>query len=520
MYTLLIVDDEWQTRKGLRELVCWQELGIEVVGDVGDGREALPLVQELKPDILLTDVRMPHMDGMELSRQVRGMLPQIAIVFISVYSDADYLRNALRLDAVDYLYKPIHMEDLKRTMSSLVERLNQAAQDRAQQEHIRSLLESSRPLLIERFLRGWFSGILDDEQAIRAKMELLGLSFPQSGGLVGVAFQPLWSTLPDDGTVESSQILLEDILRRELHDVLLCAEDTGAVGLMAVEEHAMGLAEAALNAAATAIREALSMDLLVGLSAWHAGWLDAQQAVREARLAVGMQAFAPERAVFRYESEAAQERPALHPLEGELLEQLLLAGNADTLMERMDEAMASLKGDAQSSRKLLMTIALRADLTLQAHGVTSLDSLGFCRHAAGYMPVLAVRRTLEMKLREAVSALNGRQEEHISAVTGRVMQMIRTRYAQPLSIGDIAEEVHYSPAHLGALFKKETGSTMSSFLLQTRLDAAMTLLRTTLEPVSAIAKQVGYPDTQYFSRVFKQFAGCTPLEYRRKAPPC
>lgn len=313
MYTLLIVDDEWQTRKGLRELVCWQELGIEVVGDVGDGREALPLVQELKPDILLTDVRMPHMDGMELSRQVRGMLPQIAIVFISVYSDADYLRNALRLDAVDYLYKPIHMEELKRTMSSLVERLNQAAQDRAQQEHIRSLLESSRSLLIERFLRGWFSGILDDEQAIRAKMELLGLSFPQSGGLVGVAFQPLWSTLPDDGTVESSQILLEDILRRELHDVLLCAEDTGAVGLMAVEEHAMGLAEAALNAAATAIREALSMDLLVGLSAWHAGWLDAQQAVREARLAVGMQAFAPERAVFRYESEAAQERPALHP---------------------------------------------------------------------------------------------------------------------------------------------------------------------------------------------------------------
>ena len=169
MYTLLIVDDEWQTRKGLRELVCWQELGIEVVGDVGDGREALTLVQELKPDILLTDVRMPHMDGMELSRQVRGMLPQIAIVFISVYSDADYLRNALRLDAVDYLYKPIHMEELKRTMSSLVERLNQAAQDRAQQEHIRSLLESSRPLLIERFLRGWFSGILDDEQAIRAK---------------------------------------------------------------------------------------------------------------------------------------------------------------------------------------------------------------------------------------------------------------------------------------------------------------------------------------------------------------
>ena len=220
MYTLLIVDDEWQTRKGLRELVDWQALGIEVVGDAGDGQEALRQLEHLKPDILLTDVRMPHMDGIELARQARTLLPQIAIVFISVYSDAEYLRNTLRLEAVDYLYKPIHMEELKKAMRSLIGRLDQTVQDRAQQEQVRRLLETSRPLLIERFLHSWFSGILDDEQAIRAKLELLGLHFP-SGGIVGVVFQPLFSTLPDDGTVESCQILLEDVLRRELQEILL-----------------------------------------------------------------------------------------------------------------------------------------------------------------------------------------------------------------------------------------------------------------------------------------------------------
>lgn len=78
MYTLLIVDDEWQTRKGLRELVDWQAMGIEVVGDAGDGQEALRHLERLKPDILLTDVRMPHMDGIELARQARALLPQIA----------------------------------------------------------------------------------------------------------------------------------------------------------------------------------------------------------------------------------------------------------------------------------------------------------------------------------------------------------------------------------------------------------------------------------------------------------
>ena len=186
----------------------------------------------------------------------------------------------------------------------------------------------------------------------------------------------------------------------------------------------------------------------------------------------------------------------------------------------MEEALASQSGNVQALRQLLMDIALRTDLVLQKHGVSTLDSLSFCRRAAGYMPILAVRRTLEAKLRDASAQLDRRQKKGSSPVTDRVMSLIRTRYSEPLSIGEIAEEVHYSPAHLGTLFKKETGTTMSSYLLQTRLNAAMTLLRTTLEPVSSIAKQVGYPDTQYFSRVFKQFAGCTPLEYRRKALSC
>lgn len=520
MYTLLIVDNEWQTRKGLRDLVDWHELGIEVSGDAGDGQEALHQLECLKPDILLTDVRMPHMDGIELARQARACLPQISIVFISVYSDTEYLRNALRLEAVDYLYKPIHMEELKRTMRSLIRRLDQSAQERAQQEQMRRLLETSRPLLIDRFLHSWFSGILDDEQAIRAKFDLLGLHFPSSG-IVGLVFQPLFSTLPDDGTVESCQLLLEDVLRRELRNTLLCAEDTGAVGVMAVEsQQALERTEQMLQAVANTVRAELHMELMIGVSAWHTDWLGAQQAVREARHIVGIQAFTSDKSVFCYESNAQQEESSLRLLDGEMLEHLLLTGGADALIARMEEALSSQSGNVQTLRQLLMDIALRADLVLQKHGVNTLDSLSFCRHAAGYMPILAVRRTLETKLREATVRLDSQQKKGISPVTDRVINLIRTRYSEPLSIGEIAEEVHYSPAHLGTLFKKETGTTMSSYLLQTRLDAAMTLLRTTLEPASSIAKQVGYPDTQYFSRVFKQFAGCTPLEYRRKALSC
>ena len=96
------------------------------------------------------------------------------------------------------------------------------------------------------------------------------------------------------------------------------------------------------------------------------------------------------------------------------------------------------------------------------------------------------------------------------------MEVIRTNYRQRLSVNAIAEQVHYSPAHLSTLFRKETGITLNEAILRTRLKAAMDLLRTTLEPVSAIANRTGYADVQYFSRVFKQVTGLTPLEYRRK----
>ena len=173
MYKLLIVDDEYQSRRGLRDLFDWESMGVTVVADASDGDEALPLLTELRPDILLTDVRMHRMDGLELAREARKLLPGIGIVFISGYSDADYLRDALQVEAMDYIYKPIRLTELQKAMQRVIARLDQ-------QNETQMLLEKSKPLLAERFLRSWFHGRLDDEQAIRDKLHLLRMSFPEN----------------------------------------------------------------------------------------------------------------------------------------------------------------------------------------------------------------------------------------------------------------------------------------------------------------------------------------------------
>lgn len=521
MYSLLIVDDEYQARMGLRELFDWESIGIRVAADASDGDEAAELLQTLRPDILLTDVRMNRMGGIELARQARRLLPQIAIVFISGYSDAEYLRDALHVEAVDYIYKPVRLTELHDTMSRLLQRLDEKKQLLQKQEQTRELLEKSKPLLIERFLHSWFHGLMDDRESVRAKMDLLGLHFPQGTGVLGIAFQPEWTVFPDDGQAENGQIVLERAVRSGMERMLTCAQDTGVVALAAVsDEHEKEAVFKRLQAIRGDICRQVGTDVLVGVGCWHADWMEAPQAIREAQQAIAHQLQPCDAGVLLYEHSVREAVGTPGLLDGELLDKHLLASNYEAMWTGVERALADEGNTAASARKLLMSVALRVDQLLKTQGVKDLDALAFCRRALGYTPVLALRRLMQDYLKEACALMEQQRSRTYTAVVNHVMGMIHTRYSEHLSVNAMAEEVHYSPAHLSTLFRKETGFTLSEVLLQTRLKAAMELLQTTAEPVSRIGIRCGYADVQYFSRVFKQCTGLTPLEYRRKVPPC
>ncbi len=514
MYSLLVVDDEYQTRRGLCELFDWESMNITVAADASDGDEALALVENLKPDILLTDVRMHHMDGLELARKARELLPGIGIVFISGYSDAEYLRDALHVGASDYIYKPIRLDELESTMKRLVARLDQQAETKL-------LLEKSKPLLAERFLRSWFHGLLDDKHAIRSKLDLLSMHFPEEGELFGLAFAPEWETFPENGEAENCQILLEKIIRSGISPILTCAEGTGMLAIVSASAFE---SDASLEDSLTQIirqaEETIHVPVMTGISRKYADWLDVPMAIQEALQTITRQVLPTESSVFHFEEEPVILQSTLAPLDNDLLERYALSGNTEMLLQMVDAMLKDASQNAQLSRKLMMSIMLRIDLVLQQQGVNALDSLAFCRQAMSYQSVSAMKNALVAMLQQACAAVEERGEQTYSPAVERVLELIRTQYAEHLSVNIIAEQVHYSPAHLSTLFKKETGLTLSEAILRTRLKVAMDLLSTTLEPVSLIASKAGYADVQYFSRVFKQFTGFTPLEYRRKALVC
>ncbi|WP_151736071.1 response regulator transcription factor [Paenibacillus tengchongensis] len=183
MRTLVIVDDEPSVVNGLRKYVDWEALGIRLAGTADDGDTGLALIRELKPDIVLTDVQMPAMDGITMAAGVREALPGTKIVFISGHNDAEYLKSALQIHAADYVFKPVSRKELAAVLSRVTEALDAEERERQRVKEMQIKLVQSMPLLREKFLLSVISDSMAPEH-IEEKLRFLGLPLRSSAGYI------------------------------------------------------------------------------------------------------------------------------------------------------------------------------------------------------------------------------------------------------------------------------------------------------------------------------------------------
>ncbi len=508
---ILIADDEELTRKGLISSIDWDRLGITDIDDADDGINALSRAKKHLPDLLLTDVRMPRMDGIELSNRLRELSPDCPVIFMSGYSDKEYLKAAIHLKAVSYVEKPFTPEDITEALADGIALV--------QKQHLQR--ESNQ----------FF------EQEASSK---LALALTQPGIKLSDT-----QTLPfDPGDYFTTLILstgeqmlhMSDAARGELFSRIRVQ----VAGYHMNELHTMKHTSYVIfhfsckkqqNAQTRALICQYIRDLLheYGLSHFHLvlgetvkGFEAVYQSYNSAVLLLQSAFFTPYETILdSLESGQDISITYMNEFPSRLRETLSQRDQAasEALCRELFKKLAGNRGLLPNQArdfyyKLLMLISglqYNAKVSTTSE-LSSKNTLGMLSDCMNYQELHGL---LQEAVRDYFTSLNTSVPENSTLFL--IKDYISKNYSDSsLSIKDISDHVHLSSSYLCTLFKTESGQTLNQYLTSFRMEQAKQLLSDPRNKINEIAARVGYADQNYFGKTFKKVVGLSPSEYREK----
>jgi len=542
MYSLLIVDDEPTVRAGLRMYFDWTAYGIEVVGEADDGDVALEMIARQTPDLILTDVRMPNLDGITMSQRISAEYPDVKIVFVSGHDDADYLKSAMKVSAVDYIFKPVNLQELSAVIKRVVTDLDAERIERRNKEELLVKLKEGMPLLREKFLLS-----LIEEGAPKTELEerisFLGLELPvESPYWIMVVSVDDLADVMASRSERDRQLLWYSVLN--IYQELLGAYMRGYaferrggefIGVLHPEHGGNSMSDTAeaLFALAGDLRSNLErwlkIGVTIGIGDMAAGLSGLALAYKQAREAADYKWYLGKNRIITMdslESAGQGDGSSLPKYDYELNEKLisaLKADDAEKLSEAVKRIFASMSHGRPDGLKYGRNLCLQLVLAVGQHVMelgaadpeleameTELTEALYAKETLGDMHQL-----IEEYLFAALGRIREKRLGKTANVVERVRAYIDQHYAEVgLTVADIGKAVYLSSTYVSLLFKQETGGTIGEYLTQVRVDKAKELLRDPQYKFYDICHAIGYTDPSYFTKLFKKVTGVTPSAYR------
>lgn len=573
MYTMIIVDDEPTVRYGLRHYFDWEPFGISIVGEAEDGEPALAEMERCRPDIMLTDVRMLDMDGLTLSRIVRERYPDVKIVFISGHDDAEYLKSALQVSAVDYIFKPVNLSELRAVIERVVAELDAKRSEQRLLQDMQQQLKEGMPLLREKQLMALVREGAPKQARLQERIDFLGLSLPEDAPywvivvsidgsaewnearserdrqLLSYAVQNVCQELIDrhlagyafeNDSGEFVGILRADAERRPESDAVAAAKAEAEMemrpgpGEAGAEEAAESSApEERLLALAGDIRgnllQWLKLSVTIGIGERADGLAGLAHAYAQGREAASRKWYLGKNRIITMDSLELEEEP-FRRTEQSLVGQLVSAlrgAEEEPLREAVGELFASLalnrRDGFKYARNVCLQVLLQAgqlllELNVRAPGLEE-PATPMWQEADRLETIGELREWLEAYVLLAAEHIREKRSGRSSNVVERVRSVIEERYADNgLTVAEIAKAVYLTDTYVSLLFKQETGRTVNEYVTQVRIDKAKELLRDPRYKFYDICYAVGYADPSYFSKLFKKMTGYTPSAFRDQLP--
>ncbi len=512
MKKVMLVDDEIVIRENIRECIDWDKEGFQYCGDASDGEIALPMIEEWRPDILITDIKMPFMDGIELSTIVRQRLPDTKIIILSGHDEFNYARTALRIGVDEYILKPVSSADLISLLNSVSRKIDR--ERREKRKHVYSY---------DKLLGDLCGGLITSDDAdIAAAALSLPLQSTYYSTVIWDMRCPAPSSPHHETAVRDAEAIIEEIAKTHGDIWRYKRSRTETVWIVRGnkrEEMASALERLQLLAE-TESSLPFAVSFGVGsiqerLEGIHTSFLEAEEDRNLRRLKTQNK-----NALWN----AARETKSSSSLDRSKFLDFLKIGTPPHSEGFIREFSESLRGiDWKSS---LYGYYVLNDLTLEtlqeAKRVLRIPEVSESMIGELQQQIMEIRdweqsRAYLRALVDKFWIMRIEASNKYGDMIDKAKEFMRERFAHDgLSLQDAADHVCVSSSHLSKVFSHETGQTFIEYLTQTRIRKAMELLQTTSEKTYEIAFQVGYNDSHYFSNLFKRITGMTPRDFRRQ----
>lgn len=541
MLKIFLVEDEVIMRRGIKENIAWESHGFEFVGEASDGELAYPMIKKLKPDIVITDIKMQFMDGLELSAIIKKEMPEIKIIILSGYGEFDYAKQAIKIGVTDYLLKPISSVKLLEA----VERVAGLIRTEREKEELLRKYEKETEERFELERRRLLMGIVDQMLTSRQILERAGeLGIDFNASCYNVLLIKL---ILDKGSYENMMKYSEELVRtseetenyiKDTADIIsINRESEGWIlVLKAEEEQGIRTLENKIHENIRRITgRAKNIGYFIGVGKTAARVRDLSESYREAGKAFASRFFKEtNQMVYYHEVERPDDGESedislkvvgTARIDRSVVTRFLASGTMEETENFVEGLFRDVREEQYKSQILRQYIAV--DMYFGVVGFLEKmgksaevieDQYGDAKEMATQLDTVDnMKAYLSGMLSEAIRIRDTEAANQYTILLRKAKEYIKQNFQnKEISLNLVAAHVNISPSYFSTLFRQETGQTFIEYLTGLRLDKAKEYLMCTSMNATEIGYEVGYGGSHYFSYIFKKTQNCTPKEYRMR----
>ena len=538
MLRTFLAEDEIVVRENIKKMVPWEQYGFELVGEASDGEMALPLIKKLKPDLLITDIKMPFMDGLTLCKVVKKEFPDIKIVILSGYDDSNYAKEAIGIGVEDYLLKPITKNAFLERLCEIRSRYEHEKSQREYYEQFHREMQEYEQNSSRDFFEGLISGTMDMGEMYE-RADKLGLD------IVAEAYNILIFTLESENAAAGQSETYSEWEARALEKIESLFADHSYAMLFRNNVFSYGvLVKEQKDNPGKNTRDCVEsiQDILSDAPAGQPWFIAAGEPVERLSNMKHSYNTAAQTYARRYlydghilyyrdlkEEELAKDdgrylkKVDINAMDPAIIQKFLGSGLKEETGNFVRDYFHAIGKEPMSSMVFRSYVILNVRFSVMSF----LNRMGYCASALeesdtedaleqGGASMEAAMAYAEKMLQKAIEIRDENSGNKNRDILENSIEYIKTHYMdENMSLNAVAQVANISANHFSALFSQNIGQTFIEYLTGIRMEHAKELLRCTGKRASEIALEVGYKDSHYFSYLFKKTQGMTPSDYRK-----